>query len=94
MQTFVKAAAGRTVREPQLLRLIPSFEQEGPGHPIEESDSFWRRRLRDGDVVLVDKDGAPLKPVEEPAAEEIVAERTLPAAQTEGRRGRNAEKED
>jgi hypothetical protein len=45
----VKPAEGRAVRDPRTMRLLPE-----EGGEVSDSDPFWRRRLRDGDVVLVE----------------------------------------
>lgn len=42
---FVKPAEGRNVRDPVTRKHIPAEGVEVPNDP------FWRRRLRDGDVV-------------------------------------------
>lgn len=50
---FVKPTAGRAVRDPVKGTLLPEDWTEVP-----DSDLFWHRRLRDGDVVQRDeKDG-------------------------------------
>lgn len=41
----VKPAKGRAVRDPITMQLLPDDGREVPLNP------FWRRRLRDGDVV-------------------------------------------
>jgi hypothetical protein len=47
---FVKPAAGRMVRDPRTMRLLPP-----EGREIREPiNLFWRRRLRFGDVVKAD----------------------------------------
>ncbi|UMR99567.1 DUF2635 domain-containing protein [Escherichia coli] len=46
---FVKPATGRTVRYPgDPSRLLPESGAEVP-----DRDVFWRRRLKQGDVVIV-----------------------------------------
>lgn len=46
----VRLTAGRAVRDPDNGQLLPEHS------PVEVPDNtFWRRRLRDGDVVLVVK---------------------------------------
>ena len=45
---FVKPAKGLVIRDPDLLDLLPATGREVP-----DSD-YWRRRLRDGDVVEAD----------------------------------------
>jgi hypothetical protein len=42
---FVKPAPGRAVRDPHTYQLLPDDGRNVP------DDSFWLRRLRDGDVV-------------------------------------------
>lgn len=51
---LVKPAPGRSVRDPRSMALLPETGREVPDH-----DSFWLRRLRDGDVT---KDEAPPSP--------------------------------
>jgi len=48
----VKPAEGRAVRDPVTKQLLPAAGREVP------ENQFWRRRLRDGDVV-VDTAAAP-----------------------------------
>jgi hypothetical protein len=43
----VKPAEGRQVRDPSTMQLLPAEGREVP------DNQFWRRRLRDGDVVEV-----------------------------------------
>lgn len=46
----VKLTPGRAVRDPDNGQLLPE------NSPVEVPDNiFWRRRLRDGDVVMVPK---------------------------------------
>jgi hypothetical protein len=45
----VKPAEGRAVRDPRTMNLLPD-----EGAEVSDRDVFWRRRLRDGDVVLVE----------------------------------------
>lgn len=45
---FVKPAAGRRVRDPRSKIPLPDS-----GAEVSDSDSYWVRRLQDGDVVLV-----------------------------------------
>ncbi len=45
---FVKPAPGLKIRDPDLKDLIPD-----EGRDVPESNLYWHRRLRDGDVVLV-----------------------------------------
>jgi hypothetical protein len=60
---MVKPAEGRAVRDPNTKELLP---REGRNVP---NDMFWRRRLRDGDVVMVqDEAPAPGSPVQLPKA--------------------------
>jgi hypothetical protein len=42
---LVKPVAGRTVRDPHSLAVLPEEGREVP-----DNDAFWLRRLRDGDV--------------------------------------------
>ncbi|MBW9102950.1 DUF2635 domain-containing protein [Paraburkholderia phenoliruptrix] len=51
---FVKPAPGLKIRDPQLKDLIPD-----DGRNVSDDDLYWHRRLRDGDVVLVEKTNAP-----------------------------------
>jgi hypothetical protein len=53
----VKPAEGRMVRDPRSMQLVPP-----EGREVSDRDPFWRRRLRDGDVVLVDAPPATQKP--------------------------------
>lgn len=46
---YVKPVAGRTVRDPSTMQLLPEA-----GRTVPET-SFWHRRVRDGDVVLADE---------------------------------------
>ncbi|VVD28472.1 DUF2635 domain-containing protein [Paraburkholderia dioscoreae] len=55
---FVKPAPGLKIRDPELKDLIPD-----EGRNVSADDLYWHRRLRDGDVVLVESTGVP------PAAE-------------------------
>jgi hypothetical protein len=41
---FAKPAPGRTVRDPELLDILPEAGREVP------DTAFWVRRLRDGDI--------------------------------------------
>jgi hypothetical protein len=45
----VKPAEGRAVRDPRSYALLPP-----EGREVNERDTFWARRLRDGDVVPVE----------------------------------------
>lgn len=45
---FVKPAPGLKVRDPQSMQHIPEA-----GLEVADTDPFWARRLRDGDVVVV-----------------------------------------
>ncbi len=51
---FVKPAPGLKVRHPQTRQHIPVEGVEVP-----DTDSYWVRRLRSGDVVLVKPAAAP-----------------------------------
>lgn len=42
---WVKPVPGRSVRDPRSMALLPEKGREVP-----DSDPFWLRRLRDGDV--------------------------------------------
>jgi hypothetical protein len=46
----LKPAEGRAVRDPSSMALLPADGKEVP------DNAFWRRRLRDGDVVEVAPD--------------------------------------
>jgi len=46
----VKPVEGRVVRDPRSMALLPEEGREVPDH-----DPFWLRRLRDGDVELVEE---------------------------------------
>jgi hypothetical protein len=61
----VKPAPGRKVRDPRSMQFLPEAGREVPDQP------FWRRRIRDGDVI------------EEKAA----AAKPAPAAATPAARG-------
>jgi hypothetical protein len=50
---MVKPAEGREVRDPITKQLLPRAGRNVP------NDMFWRRRLRDGDVVLIDEAAPP-----------------------------------
>lgn len=50
---FVKPAEGRQVRDPASKRPIPAAGANVP------QDSYWIRRLRDGDVVAANPPAAP-----------------------------------
>jgi hypothetical protein len=52
---IVKPAPGRMVRDPRTLQLLPDEGREVPDHP------FWRRRIRDGDVIA---EGLPAEPAQ------------------------------
>lgn len=52
----VKPAEGRAVRDPRSYALLPP-----EGREVNERDTFWARRLRDGDVVPVDEPDPPAK---------------------------------
>lgn len=47
---FVKPAPGRMVRHPDKGTFLPENGAEVPDNSI-----FWRNRLRDGDVIMVEK---------------------------------------
>jgi Protein of unknown function (DUF2635) len=49
----VKPVDGRLVRDPVTKQLLPAEGREVP------DDQFWRRRLRDGDIVLDTPNPAP-----------------------------------
>ncbi len=59
---FVKPAPGVKVRDPHSRLHIPE-----DGIEVLDTDTFWTRRLRDGDVVEVEPEKA--KPDPAPAAE-------------------------
>lgn len=44
----IKPAPGRTVRDPQTMKLLAANGEPKP------PTSFWLRRLKDGDVLLVE----------------------------------------
>jgi hypothetical protein len=44
----VVPAAGRAVRDPRNMQLLPEA-----GREVSDSDPFWVRRVRDGDVTVV-----------------------------------------
>ena len=46
---MIKPVRGRMVRDPVTLALMPE-----EGRNIDDRDPFWRRRLRDGDVQVVE----------------------------------------
>lgn len=50
---FIKPTQGRKVRDPQSRRHIPETGIEVP-----ETDTYWHRRLLDGDVVKASPDAA------------------------------------
>jgi hypothetical protein len=50
----VKPAPGRAVRDPRTMALLPP-----EGREVKDSDIFWVRRLRDGDVIKADQEPAP-----------------------------------
>lgn len=58
----VKPAQGRAVRDPHSMALLPA-----EGRDVPDRDPFWRRRLRDGDVVRVED--APSQAAPAPAKE-------------------------
>lgn len=61
---FVKPAPGRAVRDPRTYELLP---EDGRNVP---DDSFWLRRLRDGDVEQVpDARAGRQRPEHHPARE-------------------------
>lgn len=45
---MVKPAPGRAVRDPVTRQLLPEAGRDVP------DNTFWHRRLRDGDVIAVD----------------------------------------
>ncbi|MBR7929393.1 DUF2635 domain-containing protein [Burkholderia ambifaria] len=47
---FVKPAPGLKIRDPELKDLLPE-----EGRNVSDDDLYWHRRLRDGDVVVVEK---------------------------------------
>lgn len=49
----VKPAEGRQVRDPVTKQLLPAAGRDVP------DNQFWRRRLRDGDVVFAEAASAP-----------------------------------
>jgi hypothetical protein len=51
---LVKPVAGRTVRDPHSMALLPEEGREVP-----DADPFWLRRLRDGDVTTEHTRAAP-----------------------------------
>ena len=44
---LVKPAPGRTVRDPHSMAILPA-----EGREVNDSDPFWLRRVRDGDVTV------------------------------------------
>jgi hypothetical protein len=44
---WVKPVPGRTVRDPHSMALLPA-----EGREVNDSDPFWLRRVRDGDVTV------------------------------------------
>ncbi len=71
---FVKSAPGRRNKHPETMRLIAE------GGELVADNSFWRRRLLDGDVVEV---AAPVEapPVESKPQPKLKASKSLPEQQ-------------
>lgn len=61
---FVKPAPGKRVRDPQSRQHIPA-----EGMEVSATDTYWVRRLQDGDVVVV-KPAAKAAPTPAPKAKE------------------------
>jgi hypothetical protein len=59
---FVKPAPGRLVRDPRSKQRVPET-----GIEVADTDTFWARRLADGDVVEVKSSAAPAAPKSAPA---------------------------
>ena len=51
---FVKPVEGRAVRDPKSMMLLPAEGREVP-----DTDAFWARRVRDGDVTVQDGEQQP-----------------------------------
>lgn len=51
---FVKPAPGLSIRDPELLDLLPA-----EGREVSDDNMYWQRRVRDRDVVLVKSAQAP-----------------------------------
>ncbi len=50
----VKPVEGRTVRDPESMELLPP-----EGGVVRDNDPFWTRRIRDGDVEVIEEEPAP-----------------------------------
>jgi hypothetical protein len=55
----VKLAPGRALRDPVTRQPIPADQVR----QVPDTSTYWRRRLRDGDVVLVEDQPAPTRRV-------------------------------
>jgi hypothetical protein len=60
MKLHIRPATGLRIRDPRTRQLLPD---EGARVP---ATTFWRRRLRDDDVVLVEEKPAVKKPPSKP----------------------------
>lgn len=72
---WIKPAPGRQVRDPVTRQLVPEAGFDVPDH-----DPYWRRRLRDGDVI---KGVKPTKRRSPPAAEPAGTDAAPPAVTEE-----------
>ncbi|HEV2365400.1 MAG TPA: DUF2635 domain-containing protein [Caulobacteraceae bacterium] len=59
---FVRPADGLIVRDPNTKQLV-----DPAGFEVDEFDLGWVRKIRDGDVVVVDQAAPALAPKEKPA---------------------------
>jgi len=51
---FIKPAPGLLIRDPDLYDLLPE-----EGREVSADQMYWHRRLRDGDVTLVETQSTP-----------------------------------
>jgi hypothetical protein len=57
---FIKPAPGLKIRNPQSMLHIPET-----GLEVSDTDTYWARRLADGDVVLAKPASPPMKAAKE-----------------------------
>lgn len=65
----VKPAPGKVIRDP----LTHQFVDPEKGLRVDPNDTYWRRRLRDGDVVKADESGGSTTPSKQTTATKATA---------------------
>ena len=86
-KVMVKVAAGRRLRHPQTLQVLPHVaNEEDQPLEVDDTDPHWFRAIRDGDLVVIDpaKEAAPAEAVPaEHQVEAVAEEAPVPQADAE-----------